>query len=163
MLKAYFGDLADGRIGRARFVGLWLGLIGMALLAALAIVVALGAAVHLAAGDLEEVEAAVVPAIGIPAIVVLTLAGFAFLFANLNIVAKRARDIGWPGWLVAVLYLVLSGGASQAGEGGHGGTAGLGLVMMLVLAIIPANLFRRTPPDGQSSGRTSVPSSPRAR
>ncbi len=142
MLKDYLGHFANGRLGRRRYVGLWLGIIGFLILAMLLVLVAVGVGVGLAEGELADLPDRVAAELGFPAIAVLIALALVAMVANLNIVAKRARDTGLPGWPVAVVYLLVSGGGSQAGESGSVG--GLGLLIMLILAVIPTDQFRRS-------------------
>lgn len=141
MFRDYFGELATGRIGRRRFVLLTLGLIGIALIAMLALVVSVGVASHVFAGDIEEAQTRLAAGLGLPAIAGLVVLGVGVTFANANIVAKRARDTGLPGWPVALVYLVVSGGASQAADGN--GSAGIGFLVFILLALIPTGQFAR--------------------
>ena len=146
VLRDYFTQLAAGRLGRGRYVLLWVGLIGFLLLGMLLILVGMGVGLGVASGEFATMPERIADAIGLPAIVALIVLALAAVFANLNIVAKRARDTGLPGWLVAVVYLLISGGGSQAGESGSVG--GLGLLLMLILAVIPTDQFRRRGPTG---------------
>lgn len=139
MFRDYFGALATGRIGRGRFVLLTVALVGLLLAAMIVLVTALGFASDIFSGDLDAASSRLAASVGVPAVVGLVAIGLGVTFANANIVAKRARDMGLPGWPVAVVHLILSGGATQAGEG----TAGLGLVLFVLLALVPSGQFAR--------------------
>ena len=69
------------------------------------------------------------------------------LFAFVNITAKRARDVGLPGWLNAIVIAVLSGGVSQVG--GHMMTGGAGLILVLILAFLSTDMLRSASARGQ--------------
>jgi uncharacterized membrane protein YhaH (DUF805 family) len=63
-------------------------------------------------------------------------------FAKLNIVAKRARDIGLPGWLTAIVTFAVSGGASRMAD--HGAVGSIGLLLILIVALLPTDMLRKT-------------------
>ena len=56
-------------------------------------------------------------------------------------IAKRARDIGLPGWLAAIVTAALTGGAQKAT--GHAGGSGIGGLLVLILAFLPTDMLRR--------------------
>jgi uncharacterized membrane protein YhaH (DUF805 family) len=103
MLRAWLGERGGGRIGRAGF------LLGEALLLAAFLALAFGLGLGF---GLRNVLAVFLP--------LAALIGF----AGLNLAAKRARDIGLPGWpvalglalgLAAVLWLLPASAALLAG------------------------------------------------
>lgn len=141
MFNDYFGSVSDGRLGTRRFIMLWLVLIAGFVILGLLIGASIGVAERLIGGDVEAVRKTLSQNFGLPVIIALAVIFVAFAFANLNILAKRARDVGLPGWITAIVIAGLSGGVSQAT--GSGAVAGLGLLLTLILAFIPSNQFRR--------------------
>jgi uncharacterized membrane protein YhaH (DUF805 family) len=71
----------------------------------------------------SQVEAA--RAVGLLVLLTFTLCAVAFIWAQINLVAKRARDIGWNPIVITAIYLVLAG------------VSGLGPFLALVLALVP--------------------------
>ncbi len=136
MFRDYLGDVASGRLGRGRFILLWLisGIVlFLVLFAALLAFGLLGTAMARIGGDPGQplfIDMAPLPLLVAMAVIVL-----GYLFANLNIVAKRARDIGLPGWLIAFGYALVYGATIQLGD--QGTTIGAGLLIAIVLALVP--------------------------
>ena len=77
-----------------------------------------------------------------PAIIGIGVLSVVFAFAQLNILAKRARDIGLPGWLTAIVVACLIGGASQMVD--HPSAGGIGPLLLIVLTVIPSDALRRS-------------------
>jgi uncharacterized membrane protein YhaH (DUF805 family) len=137
VLKDYLGELANGRLTPVRFVVLWVVLV----VAFLAVMLGMGAAIgiteRIIGGDIATTQEVIRQKFGLPALIVLLILGVAFIFAHLNILAKRARDIGLPGWLVAILVAALLGASSQSATGIGG------LIAVLLLAVLPTDMLAR--------------------
>ena len=139
MLKIYFGEFSDGRLLRLPYLGyiillivLWFGFI-------VATVVAIGAAEHLMGGNLVEAQAIVMNSLGIPYLIVLGLVLLALFVASFNMMAKRARDMGLPGWVsvvgvMIVIWLVSFLVSDEAGSG-------VSTIVSFALLLIPSNTF----------------------
>lgn len=141
MIANYFGNLGDGKLARLRFFGLWALLIFLFIVFGMMIVMSIGIAEHMVGGDLTSAQNFLREKLALPALVGIAIAALLFTFVNLNIMAKRARDIGLPGWLTAIVIAGLSGGASQvAGPSASGSVGGL---LFLVLTLLPSNIFKR--------------------
>jgi uncharacterized membrane protein YhaH (DUF805 family) len=74
---------------------------------------------------------------GALAIFITVIFGIAVFFASINLMAKRIRDIGLPGWwsvlVIAVIQSVLSSAVSEEVAGG------LHTLIWLALLFIPSN------------------------
>lgn len=139
MFKIYFGEFSDGRLLRLPYLGyiillivLWIGFI-------IATVVAIGAAEHLMSGNLAEAQAVIMNSLGIPYLIILGLVLLALFVASFNMMAKRARDTGLPGWVfvvgvMIVIWLVSFFVSDKAGSG-------LSSIVGLALLLIPSNTF----------------------
>ena len=77
----------------------------------------------------------------LPVIIIVAAFAILALLAKLNIIAKRARDIGLPGWITAIIIAGLVGMVSQYQQSTASG--GLGFFILIVLALIPSNALRR--------------------
>ncbi|HEX6142815.1 MAG TPA: DUF805 domain-containing protein [Geminicoccaceae bacterium] len=140
MRRVFFGELREGRLARMPFLAwtilLMLLVIGFGLLFGAALGVA-GTAV----GDEADVEAAIEALFSGPLLVLLTLIGLVILFVHYNLIAKRARDIGLPGWWTVAAVFLLSGFAgallSETAVGLINGAIGLALLLL------PGDLLRR--------------------
>ncbi|MEM6934340.1 MAG: hypothetical protein AAF526_12235 [Pseudomonadota bacterium] len=141
MLKDYFGEFADGRLASGRFIFLWIVLIAGVLMLAIGIGLSIGLAERLIGGDLQEAQRLLRETLGLPAVLAFLAIGLGLAVAKLNIIAKRARDIGLPGWLTAIIIAGLTGGASQAA--GEAASGGMGFILLLFLAFLPTGLIAR--------------------
>jgi len=105
LLQEIFGSFSTGRIGRVRFVLLTL-LLSIAMLAT-----GFGLGFGAAIGDWLQSDAAPSwrPAAGLAGLTVFLAVGVAVVVGTLNLVAKRARDIGWPAVWLVLLFLITSG------------------------------------------------------
>ena len=141
MVDDYFGSVTSGRLQTQRFIILWLALMIAFVVLGMLIVVSIGIAERLIGGDLATAQKLLAEKLGIPAIVAVFAISVLFGFAKLNIIAKRARDIGLPGWLTAIVLAGLIGGSTQAA--GPGLAGGLGMLLLIVLTFVPTNALAR--------------------
>jgi len=163
MFRAYFGDLRTGRLARLPFLGFLL------LLSVLFVLYGLGTAfgvglveqvirIDLSAapgGLLEQIDGAALALPG-PLLLVLVLV-LVFGFAKTNLLAKRIRDMGLPGWWTLLVIALAGAGLGSAMHASgvplhesyaiHGMISGL---LALGLLLIPSGLFHppgsRRPP-----------------
>jgi uncharacterized membrane protein YhaH (DUF805 family) len=128
ILRDYFLDIRSARLSRGRFSILFIGLLVVAFVLAILLGAGIGITERFAPGliDILKSQVAVTRASGLLVLLVFFVSALAIIWAKINLVAKRARDIGWNPIFITVLYLVLTG------------ITGLGLLMALVLAIIPS-------------------------
>ncbi len=138
MLNIYFGGLTDDRLGRLGFLACWLLLVVLLVTAGLLAGFGLGVADHLAGPGPEDTQTHLRDDLGLPFILVIWMVGLAFLFAELNICAKRIRHIGLPGWpativagVVVVLVALLV--SQRLGQG-------LAVLAWLALVSVPGGL-----------------------
>jgi len=142
MFKDYFGEIHDGRLKTGRFIILWLILMAVFVCFGIAVGVSIGVAEHLVGGDLASAQKLLRETLALPAVIAVAIFFLLFLFTKLNIIAKRARDIGLPGWLSAVIIAGLVGMTSQTtGYATAGG--GIGMLLLLVLAFVPSDTLPR--------------------
>lgn len=116
MFNDMFGSFSAGSIGRLRFIGLTILLAVILMATALSLGIFAGVIHHVFPG--ERVTAAV-PVLGFGAFAIMGTVAIAVTIGMLNLVAKRARDIGWSPVLLVILYVVFSG------------------IVWIVLAIVP--------------------------
>ena len=141
MISTYFGDIRNGSLKRLPYLGysLLLGVIVLAFV--FAVVLAIGAGEHLLGGDLTKAQQTLRETLGIPFFIVFVLFLLVVFFASLNIAAKRARDIGLPGWLVVlgivIVSLLLSTMVSNDASNGFSG------LIFLALLLTPTDMFKR--------------------
>lgn len=141
MFNDYFGGLSNGRLASIPFLLRWLILLALFIGVFVGLGAAIGLTERIVGGDLAALQRDLAASLGGPLAIVLLVALLVFVFANLNITAKRARDIGLPGWLTAIVIAMLSGGISQAT--GQPETGGLGFLLLLILTFLPTDMMRR--------------------
>lgn len=149
MLTALFGNVRDGRLRRLPYLGYCLLLLLLVLAIGVVFTLLLGGSEGLveaiSGGDAEKANELLQQHLGSTAISLLVAAtiviGAAISFANINLQAKRLRDMGLPGWLgVAVIFaleLVITAlVGNQTASMFH-------LVTFLALLLIPTATFAR--------------------
>lgn len=142
MIGDYFGSALSGCLPTKRFIVLWLALMLAFVALGLLIGVSIGVAERLIGGDLATAQKLLIEKLGLPAIIGVFVIFILFAFAKLNIIAKRARDIGLPGWLTAIVFAGLIGSSTQAV--GQASAGGIGLLLLIVLAFVPTHAMART-------------------
>lgn len=107
MVTALFGELRCGKLQRLAYLGY------MVFLAVLLIVLGVGAAFlmglgeQLFGGELQQAQETSKPWFSIPFMLLFAVVMAIFIYAKLNITAKRIRDIGLPGWKMVLALLVV--------------------------------------------------------
>ena len=139
MLKRLFGEITNGRLVRLPYLGYSLLLAVLSVCCLLAIGLMIGVGEQLIGGDLQQAQAKLAEWFTLPFLVVFGLVGALFLFAGANIMAKRIRDIGLPGWWSVLAIVVLTGVVSVAISAQA--SNGLYLLISLVLLLIPTDAF----------------------
>lgn len=129
---------------RLPYLGYSLLLTAIVFVFALGVVLAIGAAEHIVGGDLQQAQEQLRQRFGALAIFITVIFGIAVFFSSINLMAKRIRDIGLPGWwsvlAIAVVQGVVSSVISEEAAGG------LHTLVWLALLFIPSNSF------GESQG-----------
>lgn len=141
MFRTYFGDVSSGRIGRLKYLGHWI----LLCLAVIIVLVGITASVDFSRQIMEANAAAIQDSltqrIGMPILWLLMLFALAVLFASLNIMAKRLRDMGVSGWglvlVIAVISFVLTGYAPVEVA------SGFSILVFLALVLLPGRMTDR--------------------
>ncbi len=139
--RALFGELEQGRLARLPFV-LYVSAIHLSLLLfAVGVGMSAGLAEYAANGDIEGAQQALSDWMSMPRLLMTGVFSLAVLFANFNILAKRIRDIGLPGWWSLLAYVVVRSIAPYIA----GGSVGLILdtLLMLVLCFAATDRLQR--------------------
>jgi len=108
MLKIYWGDVTSGYLQRLPFVGYFILLQLIMIALVLGIAASLGVAENLLGGDLQEAQTMLREKFGIPVIIGMVIFFVLFIFASLNLEAKRIRDMGLPGWWTLLAIWIIS-------------------------------------------------------
>ena len=139
MLTDYWGRFRDGKLASKRFILLWLLLVLAFVAFGFAVGASLGIAENMVGGSTAEAQEKLRQSFSLPAIVLLVVLVLLFVIAKLNIIAKRARDAGLPGWITALAIGALTGTASQNVDALS--TGGVSMLVVIILALIPTNSF----------------------
>ena len=107
MLKIFFADVFDGRLRRLPFLGYSLLLLLLFGLVMMGIGASIGVAEQLVGGELQQAQALLRERFGVLAILLVMLLAAMVLFASANMMAKRFRDMGLPGWTVVLACVVI--------------------------------------------------------
>jgi uncharacterized membrane protein YhaH (DUF805 family) len=108
MLSTYFGDVTSGRLLRLPFIGYLILLQVVMFALVMGGAASLGIAENLVGGNLQDAQAMLGEKFGIPAMIVIAIVMALYLFADLNLKAKRIRDMGLPGWWTLLAVIVIS-------------------------------------------------------
>ena len=141
MLKRLFGEITDGRLRRLPYLGYSVLLAALSLGFAIALGLMIGAGEQLIGGDLQQAQAKLAEWFTLPFMVVFGLVVALFAFAGANIMAKRIRDIGLPGWWSVLAIVVLTGVVSVAISAQA--SNGLYLLITLTLLLVPTGVFAK--------------------
>lgn len=108
MLEKIFGDLNSGTLARLPFLGYTL-LLNLALvLITMGIGVSLGITEQMIGGDIEQTQQMLADKFGGVTILGVMIIMSLFVFASVNITAKRLRDMGLPGWISVLAIFILA-------------------------------------------------------
>lgn len=145
-----FGEVGSGRLARLPFLAYTMLLMLIVLGAALLLGAGFGIMESMIGGDPDAAQAEVEGLFAGPLLIVLTLAGLLVLFVHYNLIAKRARDIGLPGWAVVAGIVVVSGIAGALFSEGVAGA--VNLLIGLALLLVPSKAATRTA--GRAAGES---------
>lgn len=157
MFKIFFGDIKDGRLARLPYLGYVVLLTLIALAVVFGIIFLVGGIERAMGGDIQQTQAMIMQKFGMIGV----LGGAVFMsilsFANLNLAAKRLRDMGLPGWWTVLGIVVLAAvvgflfpGQMIEQPGGQMVmqpsvvSSALQLVILLALLLVPSDAFRRS-------------------
>ena len=141
MFKVLFGDVKEGRLMRLPYLGYSLLLTLVAIVLLVVIVLAIGAGEHLVGGNLEQAQNKLREWFTVPFVIIFGLVSVLFTFAGVNIMAKRIRDAGLPGWWMVLAIAILTGIVSTVVSNEAG--SGLHTLIWLALLFIPTNTFSK--------------------
>lgn len=141
IFRTLFGDITSGTVHRVRFFWSILSLVLVALAGVIAVGTLFGLDVDMTGLTAVERQAAVTEALGLIGLVLLVGVGVVVLFAQLNLMAKRVRDTGLPGWTVLAAVILLT--AAVSGFVSQNVAGLVNLAFWLALLFTPPGVFRR--------------------
>jgi uncharacterized membrane protein YhaH (DUF805 family) len=149
MIKALLGEVNTGRLMRLQYLGYSLLLSLLMLGVGLTVAAAVGAGEQVIDGDLQQAQNLLSEALSGPFLLVFAVLMILFMFIGANIMAKRIRDIGLPGWWSVLAIFVLSGLLSNLVSANASNI--LNSVIWILLLLVPGNALvsGAQPQDGQ--------------
>lgn len=139
MLNVLIGDIKNGRLLRLQYLGYSLFLILLLSVFVFGTILAIGAGEHVLGGDLQQAQAQLQEWFTLPFIIVFVVFMAVISFMSLNIMAKRIRDIGLPGWWIVLILLILESVVSYYVS--QQASSGLHTLTWILLVLIPSDLF----------------------
>lgn len=139
MLNVLIGDIKNGRLLRLQYLGYSLFLIFLFVLFAFAVILAIGAGEHILGGDLQQAQAQLQEWFSLPFLLIFIVFMAVLSFMSLNIMAKRIRDMGLPGWWMVLILLILESVVSYFIS--QQVSSGLHTLIWILLVLIPSDVF----------------------
>ncbi len=107
MLKVYFGEWGNGRLQRLAYLGYHVLLMFIVAAVIFAAIFAVGAAENFIGGDLIATQAMLGERFGFLAIFGIVVLMIAMILGQVNIMAKRIRDMGLPAvWTILGIVVI---------------------------------------------------------
>ena len=148
MFRRIFGEITGARLSRLPYFGYTVLLTAVLVVVVFAIVASIAGLENMSQGNITAIEKRFAERTGGPFVIAFMLFMLALLFAHFNLMAKRLRDIGFPGWPgVLVIFLGIAALSAVIGEE-YAGT--INTLVWLVLVLIPGNAFANRPAVEQS-------------
>jgi uncharacterized membrane protein YhaH (DUF805 family) len=141
MFKALFGEVKIGRLMRLPYLGYSVLLSLLMFGFGLAVVMAIGAGEHIIGGDLQQAQDRLREMFTLPAMLVFAVVMPLFVFIGANIMAKRIRDIGLPGWWMVLAIFVISAVVSYMISDEV--SSGLNTLIWVVILLVPSNALAK--------------------
>ena len=141
MIKALFVEVKTGRLMRLQYLGYSVLLSLLMFGFGLAVVMAIGVGEHIAGGDLQQVQDQIREQLTLPAMLVMAVVMPLFLFIGLNIMAKRIRDIGLPGWWTVLAIFIVSGVVSYLVSDNAGSI--VNTLAWVAVVLVPGNALAK--------------------
>ncbi|MCK5663555.1 MAG: DUF805 domain-containing protein [Thiotrichaceae bacterium] len=142
MINALLKEIKTGRLLRLQYLGysLFMGLLVVIFIAAL--VFAIGAGEHLLGGNLQDAQNQLREWFTLPLMIVFGIFMASMLFIGFNLMAKRIRDIGLPGWWSILVIMIISGALSYAVS--QQASSGFHTLIWILLVLVPTNTLEKS-------------------
>ncbi len=139
MFRTLFADIKGARLRRLPYFGYSVLLTVLLLVIMFAAVAGVVGTERLADGDIAEIQQSFAEKAGGATLVILLLSMLALLFAHFNLMAKRVRDIGFPGWPGVLVIFVVSAIAGSVVAEQYASL--VNTIVWLALVLIPGGAF----------------------
>jgi len=106
MFTTYFGEWGTGRLKRLPYFGYHVLLMVLLFAIMIAFAYSIGIAENMIGGDLAAAQATLLSHFGILTMIGVAIVSLGVLFAQINLLAKRIRDMGLPPvWTIAGIFI----------------------------------------------------------
>lgn len=147
IVEIYFKSVRTGRLQRMQYFAFSVAAVILVVLAVFGLVVGIGIAEQIIGGDIEQAQALLREKFSGIALLGIFLFIVVIGFAQLNIAAKRVRDIGLPGWPLVLAMIVLAYMISLISDGYT--QQGIRFAFWLVLVLMPSGSFGASATDAE--------------
>jgi len=141
MVKALFGEVKIGRLMRLPYLGYSVLLSLLMFGFGFAVVLAIGAGEHIIGGDLQQAQDRLREQLTLPVMLLMAVIMPLFVFIGANIMAKRIRDIGLPGWWMVLAIFVISAVVSYMISDEV--SSALNTLIWVVILLVPSNALAK--------------------
>jgi len=139
LFRGLFGGIKDGRIGRAGFFWNSVLVIALAVIFAITLIILVEVGEQIVGGDMASAQKKIEESSSLPGMIVTAVFTALLMFAQVNLAAKRVRDMGLPGWWVvtaaALVGLILSQTLPDQTA------SGVNAAVWLALLLVPSGVF----------------------
>ncbi|MGI9227186.1 MAG: DUF805 domain-containing protein [Gammaproteobacteria bacterium] len=142
MLQILFGDIKKGRLTRLPYLiySLLFNLVVIGI--GIGVVLSIGAGEQIINGEIQQAQQKILSMFSGPLLLIFLVVTILLVFSWYNLMAKRIRDIGIPGWW-AVLAIVILESIISVNISGEA-SSGMHTLIWIVLLLIPSNTFEKT-------------------
>lgn len=107
MLTKLFGEVTTGRLARLPYLGYSILLNVIWILGLSAVIITIGGAELFIDGDIQQAQQVISDRLALPFIMIFIPFILLIIYGSLNVVAKRIRDMGFPGWITLIITGIL--------------------------------------------------------
>ena len=142
LIRGLFWDIKGGRIGRAGFFWNSVLVLILVLIFAIVLIFVVEVSEQIMGGDMASAQKKIEESSSLPGMIATAVFAGLVMYAEVNLAAKRVRDMGLPGWWVvagaAIIGLILSQTISDQSA------SGLNVAVWLALLFVPSGVFERS-------------------
>lgn len=142
MLQILFGDIKFGRLTRLPYFIYSLLFNFVVIGIGIGVVLSIGAGEQIISGDIQQAQQKILSMFSGPFLLLFLVVTILLVLSWYNLMAKRIRDIGIPGWW-AVLVIVILESIISVNISGKA-SSGIHTLIWIVLLLIPSNTFEKT-------------------
>jgi len=150
LFRGLFGEIKTGRVGRAGFFWNSMLVLVLVLIFAIVLILMIEVGEQVMGGDMASAQKKIEEWSSLPGIVAAALFSALLMFAQVNLAAKRVRDMGLPGWWVVASAVLIGLILSQVLPDQT--ASGLNAAVWLALLLVPGGVFERQHDELENQG-----------